>query len=279
MRGASRSTFSSVKNPLPPERFIPRSPPSLTSSCPQRDSRPVASQVLGRQLACQGGRENDGRRAIELCARDDGVNQDRRFVEFSHRDVTADFEAMRNASRRRNVPQTTRLAGGLFAAAPRPETLPCRGLPEQGCGGDSSGTFIAIRRAGERRRTFSKPASTTAIDTAAGHPATTRVGPTASPPRSARCRGLPGDPRSVRADRVVRRRGPRRLHGPAAIVRADLGDPWCQAASDRRHRDAGCVLPAALALVASVIRARRRRTQVAPRSLGNLRPRATSGHR
>jgi hypothetical protein len=35
--------------------------------------------------------------------------------------------------------------------------------------------------------------------------------------------------------------------------------------------------PAALALVASIIRARRRRTQAAPRSLGNLRPRAISG--
>ena len=35
--------------------------------------------------------------------------------------------------------------------------------------------------------------------------------------------------------------------------------------------------PEALADVATVIRARRRRTQAAPRSLGNLRPRATSG--
>ena len=35
--------------------------------------------------------------------------------------------------------------------------------------------------------------------------------------------------------------------------------------------------PSALTHVASVIRARRRRTQAAPRSLGNLRPRATSG--
>src|SRR5947199_6076651 len=86
LRGVSGSTLSCRMNPLAPELPIRRSPSGLTSGLAA--TRPPISRephARRRQLACQGGRESDGRRAVGLCARADGVNLADAIAELSRR--------------------------------------------------------------------------------------------------------------------------------------------------------------------------------------------------